>query len=291
MSRALKHSAVAYFFILPSLLLCVTLVIWPVLRTLHLSLYRWIIQLGRPPRFIGLQNYIDLVLDHYFLNAAVNTTVYVLGTVPVSMAIGMVMAIVLNRPMRLRGLVRGVFFFPTIVSTVVVATTWKFMFARDTGILPYLIGMLGVQSTNWLSDQRMALPAVMISSIWQRVGFTMVVFLAALQGVPREVFEAAELDGSGKYSTFFRVTLPLLAPAVLFASVMGMINGFKVFAQVYVMTGGGPGYATTTIVQHIYERGFQYYDMGAASAASIALFVVLLVLTSLQMRLQGGRAS
>lgn len=288
MRKKVHHVLIPYLFILPMLLFSILLVIWPVINTFWISLHRWIISLGESPQLIGFQNYLTIMTDKYFWNAVMNTVLFVVGTVPTSMFIGLVTAVLLNRAFAFRSLLRGVFFFPTIASTIVIAVTWKYMFSEQVGIVPYFLGIMGLESKDWLTDPSTALGAVIISCLWQNTGFMMVIYLAALQGIPKTLIEASQVDGANKYQIFYRMILPLIAPASLFAAVIGMINGFKVFDQVYVMTEGGPGYSTTTLVQYIYEKGFEHYDMGSASAASIIMFLMLLIFTIIQVRIQGG---
>lgn len=271
------------------LIFSTTIVIWPLIYTFYLSLLKWIITLGAKPKWVGVDNYLKVLTDKWFWNALKNTIVFVLGTVPAGLAMGLLLALILNMNIPGKGVFRTIYFIPTVASTIVMALTWKFMFSDSMGIIPYFLEQFGLAMTDWMTSAKLALPGVIISSLWQNVGFIMVIYLAALQGVPPELYEAAKIDGAKNRQATIYITIPLLAPATLFASVISVIQGFKVFDQVYVMTGGGPGYSTTTLVQLIYEKGFQFYDLGSATSISVLLFLIMLIFTVLQIKLQRER--
>ncbi|MGV8979020.1 MAG: carbohydrate ABC transporter permease [Cellulomonas sp.] len=235
------------------------------------------------PQLVGVQNYTDLFADPRFIRSLTNTLVFALLTMTVGPVLGLGSALLLNRRIRLQGLFRGVFFLPVTMSLVVVATMWK-MLLNDAGLLNRVFLALGLPSHDWLADPSTSLLSVGVASIWQGFGFETVIFLAALQAVSRELYEAASLDGAGPWRSFLAVTLPALRPTVLFVYVIGLIGAFQAFDQVFVMTQGGPLSSTTTVVFYLVDR-FRALDLGHASAAAYLLVVFLAALSAVQLRI------
>jgi len=235
------------------------------------------------PQWVGLQNYADLLGDPLFLTACRNTLVFALVTMSIGPALGLGSALLLNRPLRGRALFRGAYFVPVTTSLIVVATIWK-MLLNDQGLVNQILSVFSIPGHDWLTDPSTALFAVCAASIWQGFGFETVIFLAALQTVPRDLLEAAEVDGAGVLRRFWHISLPALRPTILFVSVVGVIGAFQVFDQVFVMTQGGPLESTTTVVYYLVNR-FRALDLGHASATAYLLVVVLAVASAAQMRL------
>jgi len=235
--RRFRGASAGYLLIAPALAATVLFLVIPMVVSAYWSLtqYNGI----KPPEFVGLQNYLDVLGNTRFQKAFENTIAFVILGMGIGPALGLGSALLLDRALRLRGLFRSAFFLPTMTSLVVVATIWKFLYS-DAGIINAVLGLFGLPGVNWLSDTVTALPAVVVTSIWQGFGFETVVFLAALQSIPRNYYEAASIDGAGRWAKFRWVTLPGLRPTILFVYVIGIIGSFQTYDQIFVMTNGGP---------------------------------------------------
>lgn len=277
-----------YLFLLPQTLLVLVFVVHPLIQTAWLSLNDWVLSLRPTPTYTGLDNYSDLFRDPLFHQALKTTVVYVLGTTPLALIIGLLVAIALNQPLgRIRTVFRTAFFVPVVVPTVVVALIWVFLFDIRVGVVNAVISGLGITPPNWFADVRFSLVTVIIASVWQQIGFAMVIFLAGLQAIPGVFYEAAAVDGANTYRRFFHITLPLLAPTTVFALITSIISGFKVFDQVFVMTGGGPANSTVTLVYYLYVQAFEFFDVGRGTAAAMTLLLILAGLTIIILRVGG----
>jgi multiple sugar transport system permease protein len=276
----------AYAFLAPGLILFSIFTVFALGFAFYLTFREWNILEPEKP-FIGLQNYRDMIGDADFRQSVINTFYFTGASVPLGMALGLGVALLLNQPLRGRTVLRTLFFLPVVTPFVVVAIVWKWLYNGDFGPINYYLIKTHLISGPllWLSDRNLAMPAVVLMSVWTSVGFSMVVYLAALQGVPAELYESARIDGAGAWARFRYVTLPMLAPSTLFLMVIGIIGSFQVFTQIYIMTSGGPVNRTSTMVYYIYESAFKFYEMGYASTLAYALFVLLLVFTVLQLRL------
>lgn len=236
-----------------------------------------------PARWIGGANYTYLTQDPAFHTAVWNTAIFAVVTMAIGPGLGLATALLLNRGVRAQGLFRSIFFLPVTLSLVVVGTMWKVLLA-DNGFINQCLALVGIHGPSWLEDPSTALLSVSLVSVWAGFGFETVIFLAALQGIPRDLYEAAALDGAGRYQSFRAVTMPALRPTLVFVYVVGIIGALQAYDQMYVMTRGGPLKSTTTIVYYLMER-FQRFDLGTASAAAYVLVVVLALLSALQFRL------
>jgi ABC-type sugar transport system permease subunit len=279
--RRFRGASAGYLLIAPALAATVLFLVIPMVVSAYWSLtsYNGI----KPPEFVGLQNYVDVLGNSRFQKAFENTIAFVILGMGIGPALGLGSALLLDRSLRLRGLFRAAFFLPTMTSLVVVATIWKFLYS-DAGIINAVIGFVGLPAVSWLSNPTTALPAVVVTSIWQGFGFETVVFLAALQSIPRTFYEAASIDGAGRWAKFRWVTLPALRPTILFVYVIGIIGSFQTYDQIFVMTNGGPIQATRTIVFDLVDR-FNRLDLGGASAVAYILVVFLAILSYLQLRI------
>ncbi len=284
-ARRFRGASAGYLLIAPAVVVTVVFLVIPMVVSGYWSLthYNGI----KPPEFVGLQNYVDTLTNPRFQRAFQNTVFFVVMGMAIGPLLGLGSAVLLNDRLRLRALFRTSFFLPTMTSLVVVATIWKFMYA-DNGIINAVVGLFGLPGHNWLTDPTTALPAVVVTAIWQGFGFETVVFLAALQAIPQEYYEAATVDGAGRWAKFRWVTLPGLRPTIVFVYVIGIIGSFQTFDQVFVMTNGGPIQATRTIVFDLVDR-FNKLDIGGASAVAYILLAVLAVLSYLQLRLGESR--
>lgn len=281
-----KEAAVGYLLVLPVVLGTALFFFGPMAYSLFWSFTKY--NGLAEPEWVGLQNYIDLLHDPLFLHACRNTAIFAVVTMSIGPALGLGSALLLDRKIRGRAFFRAVYFVPVTTSLVVVATIWK-MLLNDQGLINHVLSAVGLPSHDWLADPATALFAVCAASIWQGFGFETVIFLAALQTVPRELVEAAEVDGAGPVRRFWHVTLPALRPTLIFVSVIGVIGAFQVFDQVFVMTQGGPIESTTTVVYYLVNQ-FRALDLGHASAAAYFLVIVLALASAAQLRL-GRRTS
>ena len=282
----LRRGAIGYALIAPALLVTVVFLFIPMLVSGFWSFtdYNGI----RPPTWVGLDNYVELLTNARFQRAIVNTIVFVFLGMAIGPILGLATALLLNRAIRFRSIFRTAFFLPVMTSLVVVATIWRILL-NDHGLVNTLLSFVGSPGNDWLNNPYTALPSIVAASVWQGFGFETVVFLAALQAVPRELYDAARVDGAGRWALFRHVTLPFLRPTIVFVYVIGIIGSFQVFDQIYVMTQGGPASATRTIVFDLVDR-FDSLHIGQASAVAYMLFLVLAVLSWIQLHWLGERA-
>ncbi len=284
--RKMGRERSAYLFIFPGLLVFSIFTVAALIYAFYLTFHEWsIISPDKP--YVGLDNYREMLHDPEYRTAVFNTAYFTLGSVPPAMVIGLFLALLLNQPIRFRGLFRTMYFLPVVTPFVVTALLWKWLYNGDFGLFNYYLLKTHLidQPLLWLSSQNLAMPAVILMSIWGGVGFSMVIYLAGLQAIPEELYESAKLDGAGPLKRLWYITVPMLAPTTLFLLVIGVIGSFQIFTQIYIMTSGGPVNRTTTIVYYIYEWGFKFFDLGYASTLAMGLFVLLLGVTILQLRL------
>jgi len=273
-----------YAYVLPAAAIVGTFVAFPIAYSFYLSLLSW--DFIRPtPVFVGLDNYRRLFAAPDIHRAMINTIVYTAGTVPLSALLGLGVAVLMNRPMRARGLFRTAFFAPTVTSTVAMSVVWAWIYHPQVGLMNTLLRALGLPALGWLTDPRTALLALIVMSAWKGLGYDMVLFLGGLQGTPPEIEDAAAIDGATRTQAFWRVTFPLLAPTTLFVLIVSTVDAIQVFTQVSVMTQGGPAGATDVLVYSLWRHAFQTFEMGYASALAWVVFLILLLLTAAQMRL------
>ncbi|MDT7623017.1 MAG: multiple sugar transport system permease protein [Pseudonocardiales bacterium] len=280
------RARVAWTMVAPAGLHALFWIALPVLATFALSVTNYSVL--APLRFVGLGNYITAFRDPIFLTSIWHTAVYTFFTVPVAMAIAVFLAVLLNQQIRARAWYRAAVFLPQVTATVAVATVWYQIYDPYSGLANKLLSFLGITGPAWLADPSYALSAVIVMGVWQGIGIKMIIYLAALQNLPDELFEAAELDGANAWQRFRRITLPMLRPATLFVGVVSIISAFQAFDQVYVLTRGGPANATTMMTYEVYKNAFATFQMGMACAKSVVLFVFLFGLTLLNRKLTGG---
>ncbi len=283
--RQMRKEWTAYLFLSPWFILFSVFTLFSVIFSFYLSFHEWNILEPQKP-FVGLQNYIQLLHDSLFLESVGNTLYYTVLSVPLSMVLGLLIALMLNNQIRARGLFRTMYYVPVVTPLVVAAIIWKWVYNGDYGLLNYYLLKLHIigHPIGWLSDPNLAMPSVVMVSVWKGVGFQMVVFLAGLQAIPQEFYDAAKVDGAGVFNRFRHVTIPLLAPTTFFVAVISVIGSFQVFTEIFIMTNGGPVNRTTTIVYYLYQTAFKEFDMGYASAMAYALFAIVFVFTLLQLR-------
>ncbi|PAE32935.1 carbohydrate ABC transporter permease [Bacillus sp. 7884-1] len=271
-------------FLIPNLLGFLIFIGTPILSSLVISFTNW--DLVGSIQFTGVENYIRLVKDPGFWSAFKNTFLFIIGYLPLVMVLGLASALLLNQNMRFRALFRAVYFLPVVTSWVAVSLVWKWLYNPSYGLINYLLSLVGVTGPEWLNDPKTAMLGIILTSAWKDIGFIMVLFLGGLQNISPSYYEAASIDGANKLRKFWSITLPLLTPTTFFVTIISLINSFQVFDQVMIMTAGGPGGATTVLVQNIYNHAFRYFEMGYASAMSWALFLVIFIFTLIQMKLQ-----
>jgi multiple sugar transport system permease protein len=272
--------AIPYLFIAPQILLFSVFMFFPLGYAAFLSLHSW--DAFESPRFVAARNYVHLASDPIFWYSLKNTLIYVVGTVPLSIGLGLALAMGLNRARPLQRALRSIYFLPVVVSGVVTALAAIWIFNDNYGLLNRLFEAVGLPRINWNSNPQWAMTSLIVTTVWLRSGFCMIIYLAALQGVPRMLYEAALIDGANRFQRFRSVTWPSLRPATLLLTIMNVIYSFHVFDLIFVMTGGGPGYSTTVLVQYIYNLAFTNGDMGYASAVAMALFALILAFTIVQ---------
>jgi multiple sugar transport system permease protein len=258
----------------------------PVLATIALSFTDY--DIFDAPAWIGLDNYVEILQDPVFGQATWNTIVYTFWTVPASMAIAMVIAVALNQNLRLRTWFRTAFFLPQVTATVAIAMVWLWIFNPQQGLLNGMLSVIGIPGQAWLADPEWALPSVILVGAWQGIGIKMLIYIAALQNVDPSLYEAAAVDGAGPIRKFFAITVPMLKPATFFVLIISIIGAFQVFDQIYVLTDGGPANSTTMMTYEVYRSAFQNFEMGMASAQSVLLFLMLLVMTVIGRRATKG---
>jgi len=284
--RRLWQERSAYLFIAPGAIIFSVFTLGGMLFAFYLTFHRWsIIEPEKP--YVGMLNYQDMVNDERFVQSILNTVYFTGASIPLTMVIGLTLALLLNQPIRGRAIFRTAYYLPVITPFVVSAILWKWLYNGQYGLFNFYLLKTHLidEPLLWLSDKNLAMPAVVLMTVWTGVGFSMVVYLAGLQSIPAELYDSAKLDGAGTLRRIRYITIPMLRPTTLFLLVIGIIGSLQVFTQIFVMTSGGPVNKTTTMVYYMYLWAFKYYDMGYASTLAFALFAMLLVFTGLQLRL------
>lgn len=279
-----EQTKTAILALLPSLIIFCVFTVYPIFYSLYLSFFN--ASLLSPKRtFVGFANYANLLQNPTFQRAVTNTVYYTLGVVPIGVALSLLVAVLLNSNLRLQSFFRSAFFAPVITSMVAVSIVWTWMLEPNYGLINGLLARIGISGPGWLTDPAWAMPSVILLSIWKNLGFNMVIFLAGLQNIPKEVMESADLDGVNPWQRLVHVTVPMMRGPIGFAVIVSVIKSMQVFGQIYVMTGGGPANATMVIVYYLYQQAFEFYRSGYASAVAWVLFAAIFVLTLLQNRL------
>ncbi len=284
------HARAAWIFLAPALVVIGVFFFLPVVASFVLSITDFdIYAIGdiSNARVVGLANYTTLFQNPLFWTALQNTFYFALVGGPLTVAVSLAAALLLNaRLVRFRTLFRTIYFIPFVTTLVAVAVVWRYLYHPQYGLLNWGLGFLGVEPVDWLADPKWAMPAIILLAVWKNFGYNMLIFIAGLQAIPEELYEAAHLDGAGPWQRFRHVTLPSLAPTFFFVGVVTMIGYFQLFAEPYVMTAGGPLRSTTSLVLLMYEEGFRWWRLGAAAAIAFLLFLIILVWTALQLRLE-----
>ena len=286
--RARRGSAAP--FVVPNLLLCLVFLFYPLVMAFVIS-ERHQETLGQPYD-VGIENYTTLLKDPVFWEALRNTAVFTLGTVPVGMGLGLAVAVLLNSVLPGRTLYRSIIFLPLVISGVATGILGSWIFDQYNGFVNRALSAVGIDGPAWQSSGGWSMFSIILMTIWIRLGFDMIIYLAGLQGIPPDVYEAASIDGAGPWQTFRRITVPLLGPSTFFLLVMNLLYSFQVFDTVYAMTGGGPGNATTTLVTYAYRTGFDERgpgQLGYAATVGVVIYLITLLVTGLQWRFSRTR--
>jgi multiple sugar transport system permease protein len=278
--KALIREAIwGYLFIAPNFLIILFFTIIPVFFSLYISLTNWTI-LGTP-HFIGLENYQNIFSDKLARETFFNTFYFTAVSVPINVFLTLLLAVLLNQKIKGIAFFRTAFYLPVISATVAVSLMFMWILANN-GLMNQILGSLGVEPIRWLTNPNIAMNTVIGVTIWKGLGLNMIIFLAALQDIPKELLEAASVDGANRIQKFFKITIPLLSPVIFFVTITGVIGSFQSFDLVYNMTKGGPGHATTVIGYYIWKQAFDYMHMGYGASLAYIVFIAILVLTSIQ---------
>lgn len=285
-SRAIRRrqNIEGYLFASPWLIGFLLWQLGPFIASAWFSLNRW--DLLTPMRFIGLDNYRRLIADALFWKSLTVTLSYVLLSVPLQLALALLLAALVNKQTKLMYFFRGVFFLPSVTAGVAIAVLWRWLLNPEYGLINYFLGMVGIPGPLWLQSESWALPALVLMSLWG-IGSTMLIYLAGLQGVPLQLYEAAELDGAGLLQKFRFITVPTISPTIFFTMILGIIGGFQQFTESYIMTRGGPQNSTLFYVLYLYRQAFQSFRMGYASALAWILFLIIMLITLIQFKAAG----
>jgi multiple sugar transport system permease protein len=276
-----REAVIGYIFISPWLLGFIVFLVGPIIASLYLSFTQY--KPGLTPVWLGLANYTRMFSDELFYHSLRVTTVYTVLSVPIGLVTALALAVLLNQGVRGLRFFRTAFYLPSLISGVAVAIVFSWFFNKQFGVVNFFLGLFGINGPNWLGDPDWTLPAFVLMSLWG-IGGTVVIFIAALQGVPAELYEAAELDGATSWRRFINITLPLISPVILFSLITGVIATFQTFAVSYIMTGGGPANASLFYLLYLYRNAFSWFEMGYASALAWFLFLIIMICTGIMLR-------
>ncbi|WP_353500073.1 carbohydrate ABC transporter permease [Vibrio chaetopteri] len=277
-----------YLFVLPCILLIGIFTYWPIVSSFFYSFHSWNFLSNDMP-FVGLENYRNLLGGEEFRNSLIITIVFVVVSVPIRLGLALLLANFLVNETKLIRFLRGAYFLPSVTSTVAISVIWSWIFATDFGLVNSLLAILGVDKVTWLQSPMLALWVIIIVNTWKQLGYDMVIYVAGLQSIPKELYEASQVDGGKKFHVFRRVTFPLVMPTTYFLLIISVVESFQIFTIVNVMTNGGPAFATHMLVNLLYRTGFVLFDIGEGSALAVILFIILLVLAVVKSKLIGKK--
>jgi multiple sugar transport system permease protein len=287
MKMSTQDAVWGYVFLSPWILGMVFFMGGPIIFSLILAFCKW--DMITPINFVGMDNFVKMFSDMRFLHSMYNTFYYTIFSVPLGIIGSIMVALLMNQKWKSVRLLRTIYYLPSVTAGVASAIIWMWLLNPDFGLINYGLSILGIKGPQWMADEVWAKPAFIIMSLWG-VGGNMIIYLAGLQGIPRQLYEAAEIDGAGMMQKFRYVTLPMLTPVIFFNLIMSIVWSFQIFTQVYVMTGGqgGPADSTLVMVLYIYQQAFKFHNMGYASAIAWVLFIIILLFTMLQFKISGG---
>src|SRR5947209_8905270 len=280
-----RNDLVGFGFVLPFLIAYALFLLWPVHLGLRMSLYNWNLAGGGTTDFLGLGNYQELFSDSNFWAALWHTILFTVLSTPVLVVLALALALLINRAIPAKWLFRLSFFAPFVLPVTVVVLIWQWLFTPGFGLINSTLTAIGLPAVNWLTDPHVAMISVVVVTIWWTVGVNFLLYLAGLQQIPQDMYEAAAIDGAGAWTQILRITIPLLGRITTLIVILQVIASLQVFSQIYLLTTGGPDFVTRPVIQYIYETGFSSYRVGFASAASYVLFVLILVVTAGQFTL------
>jgi sn-glycerol 3-phosphate transport system permease protein len=280
MKLKIKH-IYGWLLLLPALVLLSMFTYYPSISTFINSFFSNK-TVFRPKQFIGFENYSHMLHDEIFLKTLKNTFYYALGTVPASILLALIMALFVNRNIRYKGIVRLAYFTPTILPMVAVANIWLFFYAPDIGLINKVLSYFGYSAINWLGNRDTVLPALMVMAIWKEAGFFMIFYIAAFQSLPRELYEAAKIEGASSWTSFWKITFPLIMPTTFFIMINALLNAFKTVDQLFVLTKGGPDNASNLLLYYIYENAFSFFNYSYAAALTVVLLIILIIFSLFQ---------
>ncbi|MDC7126585.1 MAG: sugar ABC transporter permease [Spirochaetales bacterium] len=278
-----KQTAAPYLFILVPFILMAVFYLYPIFYMVYLSFFKW--NMMKPKKFIGLHNYIQIFHDPDVWQIGRNTCYYMIFTVAFSLILSLLLALYLKENTRTNRFIQSCIFSPYIIPLVSVAFIWTWIMDSDFGLLNYLLSCIGLKPVKWLNDPDMALTSLVIVSVWKNIGYNTIIISSALAGIPKYLYEAAELDEANPVTVFFKITIKMISPTMFFLLLVNIISAFKAFEIVQIMTLGGPQNSTNTIVYAIYQYGFKFYKIGFASALGVILLIVISILTYLYFKL------
>lgn len=273
-----------YLFILPTFVGVVTFSIIPIVLSVLLSFTEW--NFAGIPKYVGFSNYIREFSDEVFRKSLINTIYYTILSVPGQIIIALIVALALNKLAKGRTFFRTACFMPVITSTVAISMVWTWIYDEKFGVINAVLNVFNIKGPAWLVNEKLVLPSLAVIGIWRRFGYQMVLLLAGLQSISRHYYEAADIDGASSFAKLWNITLPLLTPSMFFACVTAIMNSFRIFDQAFIMTGGGPDYASQTLVLETYRLAFQFLKAGQANAVATIMFIFILIITVIQLKLQ-----
>ncbi len=281
-----REALAAYLFVAPFIIFFLIFVVRAVIQAVSMSFYDW--EILRPVHpYIGLANYSELFGDYVWWIAVKNTIIFTVLTVTGTTIVALLAAVAVTQPVKGAGFFRVLLYMPQLLSVGVVGLTWVWLLSTQFGVINYGLSFLGIQPINWLGNENIVIPALSLTTIWWGFGFPMLIFIAGIQGIPEQLYEAARIDGANGRQLFFSITLPLLRPTMLFVTVTGVIAQFQVFGQPFIMTAGGPGRASYTVIYYLYQIAWNSFRMGYGSAVAVVLALIMALFTAFQFRLLG----
>lgn len=289
--RPARHAAAKakpYLFVAPAVVILAIFWVYPILNMGYLSLFKWDL-ISPKMQFVGLQNFQALFADQQFWQTFVNTVIYTLFVVGLGVTLGLFVAVYLKEHTKTNGFIRAVIFSPYVVSLASVALLWMWIMNKDYGLLNSILGFLGIDAVDWLGDSHVALASLILISVWKSVGYDALILVSAIQGIPAHLYEAARLDQASPWTTFRKITLPMISPTLFFLVVVDAIASLKVFETIQIMTAGGPQNATNTLVFSLYQYGFQFNKVGYAAAIGVVLLALIAVFAIVYFKLLSNR--
>jgi multiple sugar transport system permease protein len=286
-----KKSFKGYLYLLPSIIIMLAFTIYPLARAIIMSFLGDYSIISHKYSSIGFENYKALFADPDFALSLRNTSIYVICVVPVSIILSLIIAVLINSCTKTKAFFQTVYFLPYVTSVIAIGIVWRWMFNSNYGLINYFLGLLGIDPVQWLNLPQYAMPALIIFAIWKSMAFNILIFLAGLQTIPEDLYRAARIDSTPKLRVFTKITVPQLAPMIVYSSVIGMIGAFKVYNEVFSLFQGkaGPANRAMTIVYYIYDKFYNSYKYGVAAAGSVVLFLIILVMTQIQLRVTGEK--